>query len=179
MRLKRISQEVSIADEEIVRIGHADVAELAQAASASPLGRSRICAHKEATDSLHEMIIALHRGCYIRPHKHFGKSESFHIVQGEVDVIVFDDDGEICNVVELGEFASGRHFYYRLADPLFHTLLIRSEQVVLHETTNGPFKKEDAVFAPWSPDESDSRAIEVFMRQLAERVAPHLKEAHG
>ncbi len=178
MRLKRLNPEVAIAEEKIVKIARSDVTELAQAASTSHLGRSRICAHKEATDSLHEMIIALRRESYIRPHKHFGKSESFHIVQGEVDIIVFDDAGEIYDVIELGEFGSSRNFYYRLADPLFHTLLIRTEQVIFHETTNGPFRKEDAVFAPWSPEESDTRAAEVFMRQLNERVASYLAHGH-
>ena len=79
--------------------------------------------HRDAAETLHEMFICLHRDTYIRPHKHDGKSESFHIVQGEVDVLIFDGRGKVTQVVSLGEFSSGNPFYYRLAVPAFHCVL--------------------------------------------------------
>lgn len=36
------------------------------------------------------MLIVMAKGSYIRPHKHKNKSESFHIIEGLLDVIVFD-----------------------------------------------------------------------------------------
>ena len=81
MRLKQHSMEVLRADETIVRLGQTEIAALQAALAQSSRGRSRICAHRDSSDSLHEMLIVLSRASYIRPHKHFGKSESFHIVQ--------------------------------------------------------------------------------------------------
>ncbi len=79
---------------------------------------------------------------YIRPHKHPGKSEAFHIVEGEVDIVVFKDDGEIDQVVPLGRPGGGRSFYYRMSKPFFHTLIIRSDLLIVHEITNGPFRPQ-------------------------------------
>ena len=60
----------------------------------------------------------------------------------------------------MGELRSGKPFYYRVAESLYHTLLIRSEAAVFHEITNGPFRPGDTEFAPWAPAESDAEGIE-------------------
>ena len=180
IRLNRISPEVAIAADRVVRVQREDVELLKQFAAGSNIGRSRICAHKDSGDQLHEMLIALGKQTYIRPHKHFNKSESFHIVEGEVDIVIFHETGAVSDVIQLGDFPSGRAFFYRLADPWFHTLLIRSEVVVFHETTNGPFKKEETVFAPWSPEEKDAASVRTFMEALSQTVANlALKPAAG
>jgi cupin fold WbuC family metalloprotein len=166
MRLKKISNEVAIADEAIVQIGNEDVHHLLAAVASSDLGRSRICAHRDNGDPVHEMIIALKQWSYIRPHKHLSKSESFHIIQGAVDIVVFDDTGGITNIIRMGEFGSTREFFYRMADPLFHTLLIQSPEVVFHETTNGPFNREETIWAPWAPDPTNEQAAREYMQKL-------------
>ena len=65
----------------------------------------------------------------------------------------------------------GRPFYYRMSKPFFHTLLIRSDILVVHEITNGPFQKGETVFAPFAPDEADALAVSRFQAELGERVA--------
>lgn len=137
---------------EVIRLGEAEICFLKLDADQQALGRSRVCTHQNSSDTLHEMIITLAGGSYVQPHKHLCKNESFHIIEGAVDVVVFDDAGQITDVVELGVYGSGRSFYYRLNAPLYHTLLIHGTHVVVHETTNGPFIREDAVFANWAPD---------------------------
>jgi len=174
MRLKKKSNEVYQADEPIVAIGGAEIELLKQSAGQSPMKRSRICAHRQSADALHEMLIVLERGSYIRPHRHLGKSESFHFIEGEADVLIFDDKGAIADVIQMGPQASGRSFFYRLADPLFHTLIIRSERVVFHETTNGPFRKEDTIFALWSPADKDKTSVEQYLKLLIEASARFL-----
>src|SRR5437763_17215935 len=107
MRLRRNSNEVAIAEDKIVRIKQADLAELDRFLPMSVKRRSRICAHRDPSDSLHEMIIALARGSSIRPHKHLHKSESFHIIEGEVDVGFFNASGTVADVLPMGEVHSG------------------------------------------------------------------------
>jgi cupin fold WbuC family metalloprotein len=102
----------------------------------------------------------------VRPHKHLGKPESFHVIEGIVDVIIFDECGDIREVIQMGNYGSDRVFYYRISTPIYHTLLIRSDILVFHETTTGPFNRVDTVFAPWSPEEIDSSGCALFTEKL-------------
>jgi hypothetical protein len=69
-------------------------------------------------------------------------------------------------VVPIGEPHSGRTFYYRLAAPWYHTLLVSSEFLVFHEVTNGPFRREETVLAPWAPAEGDLAAVAAFQERI-------------
>lgn len=154
LALRKINDEVFVADERIVRLGAEQMSFLKAQALSSKRRRARICAHRSNDDALHEMLIAISSDSYIHPHKHTRKVESFHIVEGLVDVVVFDDFGAIVDVVELGGVSTGKNFYYRLSDSLFHTLLIRSDFLVVHEVTNGPFVAHETILAPFAPPES-------------------------
>ena len=152
--LRKINNEVFVADESIVRLGAGQMSFLRQQALSSNRKRARICTHRSNDDALHEMLIAISATSYIQPHKHASKVESFHIIEGLVDVVVFDDAGGIVDVVELGDVSTGKNFYYRLSDSLFHTLLIHSDFLIVHEVTNGPFVANETVLAPFAPPES-------------------------
>jgi cupin fold WbuC family metalloprotein len=169
-RAKAESAEVRYATDAIVLVDAADVARLKKEAGENARRRIRLCAHESVDSPLHEMLIVHTMDTYIRPHKHVGKSESFHVVEGEVDVVVFDEDGGIADVIPMGTFASGRPFFYRIAEPLFHTLLIRSGVLVFHETTGGPFRRADTVFAPWAPEDGDVPAVHRFLADLEARL---------
>jgi cupin fold WbuC family metalloprotein len=171
MDARALNDEVLVANGPLVQLGDDDIAELKRLSTAAPRRRVRICAHPDTGDRLHEMLIVHTAGAYVRPHKHPGKSESVHAIEGEADIVFFDEDGGIREVVKLGPFGSGRRFYYRLDDEVFHTLRFRSEFFVMHEVTNGPFRREDTVFAPWAPEEEDVEAREAFCRDVDERIA--------
>lgn len=148
----------------------ADVASLPEEARATERARARVSAHPDVDDRLHEMVIAVERGSYVRPHKHDGKSESFHVIDGEGRVVLFDDDGDVTDVIELGPYSSGRVFFYRLNEPIFHTVLVDSQTLLIHETTNGPFRQGDATQAPWAPADEDLAGREAFVGRLRERL---------
>jgi cupin fold WbuC family metalloprotein len=164
------SAEVRYAIDAVITVDAEDVAQLKGAAQRNPRRRVRLCAHGGIDDSLHEMLIVHTNNTYVRPHRHLGKSESFHVIEGDVDVVLFDDVGGVREVIRMGPFASGRPFFYRIAQPLFHTLLIRSEVLVFHETTGGPFRRADTEFASWAPDDTDVLAVGRFLADLEERV---------
>ncbi len=115
MALVQKSPEVFLAEGPISEVGQAELDTLKAAVKASAKRRARINAHVDGEDALHEMIIAIDATSYIRPHKHPGKSEAFHIVEGEVDIVVFADDGEIERIVALGPPGGARPFYYRMS----------------------------------------------------------------
>lgn len=168
--MRKLNEEVLVAEGPLSQISRADIEPLKRQAPLTPRRRIRICAHPDAADRLHEMIIVQTRGVYIRPHKHLKKSESAHVIEGTVDVVFFDEGGRVTEVVQLGEYGSGRQFFYRLEEPRYHTLLITSEFLVYHEVTNGPFVREDTVYAPWAPKESDIEACAQFQKNLARLI---------
>jgi cupin fold WbuC family metalloprotein len=169
-RFKQVQPEVLYPVEPIVHLDRQDVTDLVALADRNPRRRIRICAHGDASDGLHEMFIVHVRGTYVRPHKHLGKSESFHVVEGEADVVLFDEQGSVVRVIRMGPYASGGTFYYRLSEPLYHTLLIRSDTFVFHEVTRGPFDRSQTVFAPWSPPDDQRQAADDFMQHLTQIV---------
>jgi cupin fold WbuC family metalloprotein len=171
MSLTQKSADVFVADGPIAMIGAQDIEALRHAVSQSPKKRARINAHPDSDDRLHEMIIAIERSSYIRPHKHPGKSEAFHIVEGAVDIVIFDDAGEISRIVPLSAKGGLGAFYYRMSEPLFHTLIIKSDLLIVHEITNGPFRPGSTIFADFAPPDSDFAAAARYQLDLAGRVA--------
>ena len=170
MNLIKINDEVFYSSGGIVKVRKAEINQLKQFARKASCRRSRLCTHKDTSSLLHEMLIVHEKDIYVRPHKHLEKSELFHVIKGEVDIVVFDDEGRILDVIEMGDYASGKVFYYRLSEPFFHTVLVKSTVVVFHETTNGPFRREDTVFAEWSPDDRNTEAMQQFLKNLKRKL---------
>ena len=164
------NEEVLYANADINIVCDGNIKELKNLSEDNPRQRIRLCAHTDQNDLLHEMLIVHKKNTYVRPHKHLGKSESTHIIEGLVDIIVFNDDGRIEQVISMGDYASGKAFYFRMSKPFFHTLLIRSEILVFHEITNGPFDRRTTLFAPWAPDESDAQVVTNFRAGLELRL---------
>jgi cupin fold WbuC family metalloprotein len=170
MALVQKSPEVFLAEGPIATIGIEDIEMLRLAVRKTPKRRVRINAHPGSDDGLHEMIIAIEPNSYIRPHKHPGKSEAFHIIEGQVDIVVFNDDGAIDRIVSLGAKGGPHPFYYRMSTAHFHTLIIRSDLLVVHEITNGPFFPGGTVYADFAPEEDAANAV-AFQADLIKRVA--------
>src|SRR5258708_33719652 len=112
--LTRISDEVFVASEPIVRLDSSAIELVRDAALASAKGRARICAHKSASDSLHEMVIGLTADTYVRPHRHPSKVEALHGIEGTGATVILPDTGTMIEVVAPGH---GRPVAHRLALP--------------------------------------------------------------
>ncbi len=166
MLTKKFNDEVLYPDERIVKVSHSQIEDLKAQALKNERKRIRLCTHMDVSDSVHEMLIVHNRDTYVRPHKHIDRMESFHIIEGLCDVILFDEEGNIREVVEMGDVSSGKTFYYRICDAIYHTLIIESETLVFHETTSGPFNREGSVFAPWSPEEHEEEKVKSFINRI-------------
>ena len=174
MNFTQFNEEVLYSSEAITRVSREDIEFLKEKAASNRRRRVRLCCHKDIAQAIHEMLIVHMQGAYVRPHKHPGKSESFHIIEGRLKVIIFDDAGDISEVIDMAAFDSGEKFYYRLCDARFHTVIPESEFAVFHEVTNGPFRKEDAVFAGWAPAEDDSAGQKKYLDELNKRLKKHI-----
>ena len=171
MNLIKKAVDVFTAPGPIASIGQEEIDYLRSELTGNDKGRVRINLHPDNADTLHEMFIAIRPDSYIRPHKHPNKSEAFHIVYGEVDIVIFEDDGSIQQIVPLAAGSSSKAFYYRMSKPFFHTLMVKSDLLVVHEITNGPFVSHGTAFAGFAPAEDASlNAIVVWQKQLSDRV---------
>jgi cupin fold WbuC family metalloprotein len=148
-------QNVFHCDKNAVSINENLLRFLKQRACESPLRRSRLCLHRKAEDAVHEMIIVMCNDVLFRPHRHLVKTESLHIIEGVLDVILFNYVGIPEEAIRMGPIGSGLNFCYRLSVPQFHAVLPHSDFVVMYETTMGPYVEGDAEFAAWSPTEPD------------------------
>jgi len=165
-----ITKEVIFSEKKNLKLSSESVAELVKCSVLNPSKKYRLCAHGSPEEALHEMFIVHAKSSYVRPHKHLNKIESFSVISGEVTVVVYDDDGQIIDSIAMGDFASGKPFYYRVGDGRYHSMVITSEVLVFHEVTKGPFNREDTVFAPWSPDESNADDLRRFLDQLKTKI---------
>ena len=175
MKTRMESDEVLYADDLIVNLTSKDFEEFKQRARNNPRQRIRLCSHTGLTDKIHEMMIVLTKNVCIPPHYHPGKCESLHVIEGLADAVVFNDSGEVIQVIPLGKYGSGRNFYCRMNTSVYHTLLIRSDFFIFHETTNGPFQKGSTLTAPWSTDLTDPDSCKTYLERLDESVVRFIK----
>lgn len=170
VKFTEINEEILYTVEPITKVSKEDIELLKRKAAGNKRKRIRLCSHPNVNDPLHEMLIVHAKGAYVRPHKHVQKSESFHVIDGTLTVVIFDDEGSILEVVNMSDYTSDKKFYYRLSDSLFHTVVPESDFVVFHETTNGPFQREDTQFAAWAPEEDDVNKQKVYLKKLTEEI---------
>ena len=168
MKIEKESDEVFYTVESPVKLKKSDIEKLKKKVRKNQRCRIRICTHPAINDALHEMIIVLAQGVYVPPHRHIGKSESYHVIDGEIDILLFDDSGNVRDRIEMGSLKQARFFYFRLQECVFHTLVPRSDIVTFHETTNGPFRPALTEVAKWAPDASETDAGLRYIRMLDE-----------
>ena len=127
------------------------ISELKDIALAHPLKRSRVCLHGGSGSPVQEMIIVAHHDTLIEPHRHpDNKPESYHIVEGNLLVRIYAEDGTILRNIELSDSVHPR--FYRIHGGIWHQPIPLSEWVVYHEVFTGPFEKEtDVIYASWYP----------------------------
>ena len=170
----KLSDEVFYTRNPFVKFGADEINFLKASVDKTQHKRIRLCAHLDIEDKLHEMIILILDETYIRPARHIDKAESLHVIHGEADAVFFDESGNITHVIPMAEPSSPGTFYYRMARPTYHTLLVNSPFFVFHECTKGPLIRAQTEFPSWAPDEDDMGAVKEYMQLLRGRTAQFL-----
>jgi cupin fold WbuC family metalloprotein len=136
------------------------IKEIKELSIKAPKLRARFCLHMSHDDPIQEMVIATRKESYNRPHRHpIGRTKSYHIIEGQMDVLVFSDTGEVIERFSLGNNTSNDGLLCRICGNFWHMPVAQSRVVVFHEVLMGPFEKENtAEYAPWAPAEEESRA---------------------
>lgn len=147
---------------EILEIDALQIEELKKAAVLDPFGRARICLHLDPDDPIHEMVIAFNHNSYARPHRNVRNSKSYFVIEGNMLVLIFDDEGQITRRIELDTASNGKPFFCRLNANCWHTVIAKSDILVFLETNGGPFVKVLEEYAPWAPEIDDHDGTNAF-----------------
>lgn len=170
IKLRKVNPEVYFATQFPAVIGPSEIDWLKYQAGRSSRKRCRICLHSDEREDLQETLLVYRQETFNRPNRH-PVHESFHVVEGRVDVFFFEVTGELKNWVAIGDKSTGLPFACRFPIMTYHTMIVRSEWLVLHETCHGPFVRgETTLYAPWAPDESDLVGQAQFLNKLEAHV---------
>lgn len=156
---------LSLVDGEVIDV-------LIKRARNNPRKRCRMCFHAGPDAPFHDMLIVHGAGAFVPAHKHFGRSETLHVVSGHAIAVIFDESGAVVDAAEMSRDAV---FHYHMPPDTFHSLVIESEWFVFQESTTGPFNANDSSTAIWNPDADDpaavSRAQQVWHRDAQDIIA--------
>ena len=134
-------------------------------------GNVRFCLHTGPESLFQQMIIMEQQGNYYRPHKHLSKGEAFHMIEGVMGVFLFDDNGEVSNVVRLDPAGN---FIFRVGTGIYHAVMPLTSYVVYHECKPGPFLgNQDSIWAHWAPDGCDTVVAEAYSARLKDVLNRH------
>lgn len=133
------SPAVEFASTPIVAVDETTIDRVRQMALASPQKRARLCLHPDLNEPLHNMLIVLLRGTDVPMHRHANKAECYHILSGLLTLIIGDGTGRDHQRIPLGPLGSGRQCVCRISAGLWHRVEVETDEVVMHESTVGPF----------------------------------------
>jgi cupin fold WbuC family metalloprotein len=141
--------------------------ELQRLAAESPRLRANDNLHVRLDDPVQRFLNALQPGTYVRPHRHSTppKWEMLIILEGSVDVLLFDENGILTARTCLRPDGPVRGV--EVPACAWHTVVALTSGTVLFELKPGPYSpvlQED--FAPWSPAENLP-----FAAQFGKRLA--------
>ena len=120
-------------------------------------GKSRYCAHNSIKDSIHEMMIFHKKDTLILPH--LTCNESYLIIEGELDILIYNELFEPVELVEMGAFGSGKVVYHRMNPPRYRAVRLVTD-TLFFEVKEGPLREESTVWADW--DSEDALRISVL-----------------
>lgn len=141
--------------------------DLCRQASQAERGRAHLNLHDSLDAPVQRLFIAMQPDTYIRPHRHPqpNKWEFFLLLEGEIDVLIFNDTGKIHQRIEL---SASQTRAVEIPPGTWHSYVSRTPGSLVLEVKEGPFiptPEED--FAPWAPAEQTSTAVEylAWLRQ--------------
>lgn len=139
------------------------------ASRSSPRRRVVVPVQRSESAVVQRMINVIQPDSYLRPHHHPRPQgvELVCVLQGEIGVFLFDDDGSVTSVFRLrpGPDTS----IIDIEPRVWHTFLALAPDTIVLEIKGGPYDRDlDKVFPPWAPaeDEAGAAAYQELLRGL-------------
>jgi cupin fold WbuC family metalloprotein len=158
-------------------ISHKVLDQLSLEASGSERLRKNLNLHDDYGDPCQRLFIAMEPGTYVRPHRHTDppKPECFMAVRGKLALLVFDDDGEVKQVIPFGDGCDTLAIDLPAGE--WHSIIVIEPGSVFFETKPGPYvAMSDKDFAPWAPEENTAE-VGSYLSVLTEIVLKNETES--
>lgn len=146
----RAHEEAFYTTDKIVTVGKREIDILKAELPNTARKRVRLCCHPNTNDRLHEMFVLYTKNTYIQANKHLAKEETFLILEGDADFIFYSESGDVTQIIPLGSPSSGKDFFVRVPQGVYHSVVMNSDYLVIHESTPGPYDRQHTVWAPWA-----------------------------
>jgi cupin fold WbuC family metalloprotein len=132
--------------------------ELVARAHSSPRRRINLNLHPELSDPIQRFLNAGEPGSYVRPHRHVAQRwELFAVLRGQIDVLLFSDDGAVTQRATLSEGGG----VIEIPGGTWHSFTFALLGSVAMEIKPGPYiAPSDKEFAAWAPREDDREAAQ-------------------
>ena len=130
-----------------------DFAALSGRAAGAERLRVSLNVHESLDANVQRLFIATQPGTYIRPHRHPEphKWEFFAVLAGRIDLLVFRDDGELCQRLALSPETMPA---VEIPAGTFHSYVCMRPGTVALEVKEGAYiPTAEPDFAPWAPAE--------------------------
>jgi cupin fold WbuC family metalloprotein len=130
--------------------------------------RSHLNVHEALDASVQRLFIATEPETYMRPHRHpqAHKWEFFMLLEGEIDLLIFDDEGQLIQRTKMSEVDTRA---VEIPPGVWHAYVCQRPSTLALEVKEGayiPTPEED--FAPWSPAEgtTDAKKYLQWMKEV-------------
>ena len=108
----------------------------------------RLCLHEDDSCNVHEMIIIHTCPKNIGPLKQNKTSLSYHMIEGELAIKIFDDNGKMKSTLNLSANAEKSNTYIscRLKSGEFRSIESKTPYTIFLEVASGPFVDSDTIW---------------------------------
>jgi cupin fold WbuC family metalloprotein len=138
---RTLAFDLSWAKNSFASLSKKHLSDLLDVAQTSEEGIARILAHPHLQSSLHAMLICEIRNSIKRvPKAHMSKNKIYQVIQGEMNVEIYTNEGILKEKLELNDFDN---FFCYIQPQVFHLNYPVSEHVIFFEYINGPFQTEE------------------------------------
>lgn len=152
--------------EKIARITPDLIDNLCSLAASSERGKSIALIHRDESDHVQEMLIALAPRTFVDRHCTNNQSESIFVIRGLLAMALFSENGEVAETLTLANNQGSSLFGLRLPTRQWQAYLTGAEVTVIHEIACGPFKATNS--EQWALNDVEVRNLK---RQLEVRLS--------
>jgi cupin fold WbuC family metalloprotein len=137
----------------MIGLDHATLSDLFRQAGESPRRRSHLLMHKDHSDPVQRLVIALKDGSYVRPHLHSEQWEMLVLLQGRLDVLFFAAGGRL---TERFALTSDGRSVIQIPPGQIHSAAAMQDDTAVMEVKPGPYRSNE--FVDWAPPEAAPEA---------------------
>ncbi len=129
--------------------------------------RANLNVHESLDADVQRLFIATEPGTYIRPHRHSEahKWEFFMVITGEIDLLIFDDEGALSQRIVMSPDQTRA---IELPANTWHSYVCKKTGTVALEIKQGAYiPTPETDFASWAPAENSAEAAD-YLQWMSE-----------